>query len=145
MDWTKTTARRDEKHWSFGIWCDLCYIRGLTVRIVVLRWAWYRSVHYIDFIMGATAFQITSLTVVYSTVYSGTDQRNHQSSASLAFVRGIIHRWPVNSPHKWPVTRKMFAFDDVIMSHIFEVYLLISHWGDNMIVTVTIQWPRFSF
>ena len=41
-------------------------------------------------------------------------QRNHQSSASLAFVWGI-HRGPVNSPHKWPVTRKMFPFDDVIM------------------------------
>ena len=43
------------------------------------------------------------------------DQRKHQSSASLAFVRGI-HRWPVNSPHKWPVTRKMFPFDDVVMN-----------------------------
>ena len=40
--------------------------------------------------------------------------KKHQSSASLAFVRGI-HRSPVNSPHKWPVTRKVFAFDDVIM------------------------------
>ena len=46
--------------------------------------------------------QITSLTIVYSTVYSGADQRKHQSPASLAFVRGI-RRWPVNSPHKWPV------------------------------------------
>ena len=55
-----------------------------------------------------------SLTVVYSTVHSGADQRKHQSSASLAFVRGI-HRGPGNSPHKWPVTRKMFPFDDVIM------------------------------
>ena len=64
--------------------------------------------------MGTMASQITSLTIVYSTVYSGADQRKHQSSASLAFVRGI-HRWPVNSPHKWPVTRKMFPFDDVIM------------------------------
>ena len=51
---------------------------------------------------------------VYSTVYSGADQRKHQSSASLAFVRGM-HRWPVNSPHKWPVTRKMLPFDDAIM------------------------------
>ena len=50
----------------------------------------------------------------YSTVYSGVDQRKHQSSASLAFVWGI-HRWPVNSPHKWPVTREIFPFDDVIM------------------------------
>ena len=70
--------------------------------------------HYNDVIMGAMASQITSLTIVCSTVYSGTDKRKHQSSASLAFVRGI-HRWPVNSPHKGPVTRKMFPFDDVIM------------------------------
>ena len=48
-------------------------------------------------------------------VYSGADQSKHQNSASLAFVWGI-HRGPVNSPHKWPVTRKMFPFDDVIMS-----------------------------
>ena len=70
--------------------------------------------HYNDVIMGAMASQITSLTIVYSTVHSGADQRKHQSSASLAFVRGI-HRWPVNSPHKWPVTRKIFPFDDVII------------------------------
>ena len=69
--------------------------------------------HYCDVIMGAVSSQITSLTIVYSTVYSDADQRKHQSSASLAFVRGI-HRGPVNSPHKWPVTRKMFPFDDVI-------------------------------
>ena len=71
--------------------------------------------HYNDVIMSAMASQITSLTIVYSTVYSGADQRKHQNSASLAFVWGI-HRWPVNSPRKWPVTRKMFPFDDVIMS-----------------------------
>ena len=64
--------------------------------------------------MGAIASQITSVTIVYSTVYSSADQRKHQCSASLAFVRGF-HRWPVNSPHKWPVTLKMFPFDDVIM------------------------------
>ena len=62
--------------------------------------------------MGTIASQITSLIIVYSTVYSGADQSKHQSSASLALVRGI-HRGPVNSPHKWPVTRKMFPFDDV--------------------------------
>ena len=70
--------------------------------------------HSDDVIMGAIASQITSLTIVYSTVYSGADQSKHQSSASLAFVWGI-HRGPVNSPHKWPVTRKMFPFDEVIM------------------------------
>ena len=45
------------------------------------------------------------------------DQRKHQSSASLAFMRGI-HRWAANSPHKRPVTRKMLPFDDVIMAQI---------------------------
>ena len=75
--------------------------------------------HHSDVVMGATASQITSLTTVYSTVYSGADQRKYQSSASLAFVRGI-HRWLVNSPHKWPVTRIMFPFEDVSMM----VYLL---------------------
>ena len=63
--------------------------------------------HYNDVMMGVMASQITSLTIVYSTVYSGADQRTHQSSVSLAFVRRI-HWWPVNSPHKWPVTRKCF-------------------------------------
>ena len=63
--------------------------------------------------MGAIASQITRLMIGYSTVYSGTDQR-HQNTASLAFVRGI-HRSPVNSPHKGPVSRKMFPFDDVII------------------------------
>ena len=64
--------------------------------------------------MGAKASQITSLAIVFSTVYLDRDQGKHQSSASLAFVWGI-HRRPVNSPHKWPVTWKMFPFDDVIM------------------------------
>ena len=63
--------------------------------------------HYSDVIMSAMASPITSLAIVYSTVYSGADQRKHQRSASLAFLRGI-HRWPVNSPHKGPVTRKCF-------------------------------------
>ena len=73
-----------------------------------------KNMHYTDVIMGAMASQITSLTIIYSIRYSGADQRKHQSSASLAFVWGI-HRGPVNSPHKGPVTRKMFPFDDVIM------------------------------
>ena len=55
--------------------------------------------------MGAMATQFTSLTIVYSTVYLDADQSKQQSSASVAFVRRI-HRGPVNSPHKWPVTRK---------------------------------------
>ena len=68
--------------------------------------------HYNAVIMGMIASQITSLTIVFS--YLDADQRKHQSFASLAFLRGIP-RGPVNSPHKWPVTRKMFPFDVVIM------------------------------
>ena len=73
-----------------------------------------RPFHYSDVIMGAMVSEITSLTVVCSNVYTIADKGKHQSSASLAFVRGS-NRWPVNSPHKWPVTQKMFPFDDVIM------------------------------
>ena len=72
------------------------------------------QIHYHDVTMSPMAPQITSLSIVCSTVYSGADQRKHQSSASLAFVRGI-HRLPANSSHKGPVTRKMFPFDDVIL------------------------------
>ena len=70
--------------------------------------------HYSDIIMSVMASQITSLTIVYPNVFSGADQIKHQSSTSLAFVRGI-HRWPVNSLHKWPVIQKMFPFDDIIV------------------------------
>ena len=74
--------------------------------------------------MGAMAYQITSLTIVYSVA----DQSKHQSSASLGFVQGT-HWWPVNSPHKWPVTRKLFfPFDDVIM-----------YWGYHLSATNSIH------
>ena len=91
---------------------------AVVIKMMTFRFQWYcRSppYHYCDVIMNTIPSQITSLTIVYLTVNSGIDQRKHQSSASLAFVRGI-HRRPVNSPHKGPVTRKMFPFDDVIMS-----------------------------
>ena len=93
--------------------------------------------------MGAMACQITSSMIVYSTVYPGADQRKHQSYASLAFVRGI-HRSPVNSPHKWPVTRKMFPFDDVIthMKMLFYVTCLGIPWGtsDDIIHISTVRY-----
>ena len=84
----------------------------------------YNEFNYNDVIMGAKASQITSLTIVYLTVYSDADQRKHQSSASLAFA-WEIHRGPVNSPHKWPVTQKMFPFDDVI------IFLINQHSHDQ--------------
>ena len=76
----------------------------VLLRIHALSWV---GLHYNDVILNASASQITSLTIVYSTVYSGIYERTHQSSASLAFVRGI-HRGP----------RKMLPFDDVIMNEI---------------------------
>ena len=102
-------------------------------------WLWKSITHYDDVIMSTMASQITSITIVYSTVYSGADQRRHQSSASLAFVRGI-HRWPVNSPHKGPVTRKMFPFDDVIMvsntllAKIYTFLSLFFYWSLNLML-----------
>ena len=62
-----------------------------------------RIQHKNDVIMSATASQITVVLIVYSTVCSSTDQNAR------------IHRWVVNSPHKGPVTRKMFSFDDAII------------------------------
>ena len=65
---------------SGAIWCQDMY--GLP-----------RKHHNGDVIMGAIASQITSLTIVYSTVYADADKKN-QSSASLVFVRGFTgDRW----------------------------------------------------
>ena len=74
----------------------------------------HRSVHALQWRHNeCDGVWITSLLIVYSTIYSLTDQRKQQSVVLLAFVRGI-HRWPVNSPHKGWATPKMFPFDDVI-------------------------------
>ena len=70
--------------------------------------------HYSNVIMGAMASQITSVTIVYSTVCSSADLRKRHSSESLAFVLGI-YAVTGEFPHKRPVTRKMFLFDDIIM------------------------------
>ena len=89
--------------------------------------------------MGTIESQIASLAIVYSIVYSSADQRKHQSSVSLAFVWGI-HWGPVNSPHKWPVTRKMIPFDDVMMNqgnyHKYIKFLinLVTGSGDGLVL-----------
>ena len=84
---------RHENNYVFYCWCWISL-------------QWRQDGHY--------GVSITSLTILYSTVYSGADQKKHQSSASLVFLMEI-HWWPVNSPHKVLVSRKMLAFDDVIM------------------------------
>ena len=83
--------------------------------------------HYNDVIMSVMASQITSLRIVCSTICSGTDQRKHQSSTSLAFVTGI-HQCPLNSLHKGPIMWKMFPFDDVIMYGEYCGRHLMFHW-----------------
>ena len=89
--------------------------------------------HYCDVIMSAVASQITGVTIDYSTVCSGADQRKHQSSASLAFVRGI-HRWTVNSPHKGPITRKMFPLSYSRVKPFLWLFLTWTH-------AQRLQWP----
>ena len=77
---------------------------------------WYNLhhwLHYNDVIMSSMASQITGVSIGCSNICSGGDQRKHQSSASMAFVRGI-HLWPRNSSTKGSVTRKMFPFDDIM-------------------------------
>ena len=101
------------------------------------------ALHYSDVILGAMASQITTLTIVYSTIYTGADQRKHQSFTPLAFVRGIhrwpvnspqIHRWPVNSPHKGPVTGKMFPFSMTASwcGTIFDITQISGHLANMM-------------
>ena len=69
---------------------------------------WHKALHYSDVIVGAMASQVTSVNIVYSTVYSGADERKHQGPRVSGLCEGI-HRWPVNSPHKGPVTRKIVS------------------------------------
>ena len=85
--WTNSWANNRDA----GDWRRHCAHYDVTV----MRWRFSnRCSHYTDVIMGTITSQITSLTIVYSTVYSDADQRKHQSSASLAFVRGLHRdRW----------------------------------------------------
>ena len=77
--------------WKVKVFADQCYHRFVWRKLLIVL-----AYHYCGIIMGAMAPQITRLTIVYPTVYSDTNQRKHQSSASLVFVRWI-HRWPVNN------------------------------------------------
>ena len=109
---SQKTPHNSPSRVSYGM--SIVNIFEKTDRVIMTLLCTY-TVHYDDVIMGAIASQIPSLTVVYSIVNWDADQRKRRGSASLAFVWGI-HRGPVNSLHKWPVTRKMFPYDDFIMS-----------------------------
>ena len=119
--WTQTGVTvRTQLNWFFFFYLcdlDLCPLT-LTFYMDIISVngnnSWKFHDYYSDVTMSAMASQITGVSTIYATVCLGVDQRKHQSSASLAFVGGI-HRSLVNSLHKGPVTRKMFAFDDVIV------------------------------
>ena len=99
VDWKKKITAKETSHKEGKKSYGHCTCRHRDDQVRVL--------YYSNVIMSVMASQITSLTIVYSIVYSGADHRKHQSSALL---------WsPVNSPHKGPVTRKMFPLDNVIM------------------------------
>ena len=125
-------------------------LRGILLRAIshgVLKVS-ICKIHYNDVIMSAMVSQIASVSNVNSTVWSGTDKCKHQSSKSLAVVRGI-HRWSVNSPHKGPVTRKMFPFDDVFM-HAFKIAVqsprgkqILSRRFRKRLDKVAYWWPRY--
>ena len=112
-------SHRTIYHSILRICCALHALRNIIEWTHTCEMYGYRCsihTHYNDVIMGVMASQISGGSIICSNVGSGTDQRRHQSFASLAFVWGI-HRWPVNYPHKSPVMRKMLPFDDVIMLH----------------------------
>ena len=103
--------------WStYAVWLD-------TYCVFWVRYLWWSSLTDLCRLKHSLSWrdnerrpsQITGVSVVCSPVCLGADQRKHQSPASLAFVRGN-HRSPMNSPHKGPVTRKVFPFDDVTMA-----------------------------
>ena len=141
VHWRRET--RSQNYWIAskltGAW-TMVPLRGLsnfratwqiphTTWNICVEWSHW---HYNDVILCSMASQITSLTNVYSNFYSGADQRKNQSSASLAFVWGK-HRWPVISPHKWPVTRKLFLIDDVIMTNLYST----SRFGMYMNISIS--------
>ena len=109
MDPLKRTSPQDYYMVTGDV--DAC-LQRLRWRPGPFQWSSYKKFHYV--ITSAMASQITGISIVYSTVCSGADQRKHQSSAPLTFMMGI-HRWSVNSAHRGPVTRKMFPFDDVMV------------------------------
>ena len=117
--------------------CLLSHMKDVILhRSIFLKW----NKHYIGVIMGAIASQIASLTIVYSIVYSSADQRKLQSSAPLTFVR-VIHRRPVNSPHKWPVTRKNFH----LMTSSWNTLSSSSGcqpWPDSMLTQFTMKFEN---
>ena len=101
----------------------LCKFQNI-INIFILKSHMKRSIHYNDAIMGRWRLKSPAGPVFTHPFIRAQTKEKHQSSALLAFVWGI-HPGPANSPHKWPVTRKMFPFDDVIMNISEKVALVL--------------------
>ena len=108
---------------------------------VLIKRQWF-CLDYSDVITSTMASQINSLTIVYSTVFSGAYQIKYQSSTSLAFVRGI-QRWLVNSRHKWPITRKCFhlttssCHDAITQAEIQYSFTLLNQYHSGRICSIS--------
>ena len=110
-----------------------------------------RCVHFNDFIMSAMASQITGVSIVCTAVCSGAYQIKHKSSESLAFAPGI-DRWSVYSPYKRPVTRKVFQYDDAIMSTQTLCFLRLlirctercEYYLTSFLISNNLIWIKFS-
>ena len=126
--WFETPSRPLWRHWN--VLSEK--LSGSTISAIETM-----SYHYSDVIMSAMASQITGVSIVWSTAYSGADRRKHQNSTSLAFLRGI-HRSPVDSPHKGPVTRKYFH----LMTLSCYIGPFYNDYGKHFMMT---QWRGNSF
>ena len=111
---------------------DLYFLKNSARWYFIRSYICVTSVHYYESIIWCRHSVMETLTALLVS-YSGADQRNHQSSASLAFVWGI-HRWPVNYPHKWPLTQTLFPFDGVIMLSLV--------WNTYAGKPITLHWAR---
>ena len=106
-DWNTNVQRTHHWHWN-------------RYRTEITRGSYFQNVtHYSDVMTDAMASQITSLPIVNSTVYSGADKGKTSKLRVTGLLRGI-HRWPVSSPHKCPVTRKMLRHHEMyLLRHVY--------------------------
>ena len=118
-DWFQAEPKKNDRLLP-GWKCCLCMrpLIRLTTGWWMIKQADERK-HYSDVIMSAMASQITGVSIVCSTVSSRADHRNIKAVHHWP-LRGI-HQTQVNSPHKGPVKRKMFPFDDVIMGSLLQL------------------------
>ena len=117
-------------HPGIFVWCIVGFVKWVNIGM------FSHTEHYNGAIVGEMASQIANFTIVCSTVYSDADERKYQTRRH--WLLRAIHRWPVNSPHKGQVTRKLFPFDDVIMICLIQTsnLLLVDAWETKVTVSI---------